>query len=103
MRSTDRFLRFNWISAIVVSISITAWQLDEAVAKYLEYPSTTTMHNVMHKSVFPWVTVCNVSPIPDGILPFGSWIEFKTIVDLSIRIGKLLPDTGIDLRIPWNN
>ena len=75
-RSISRVLRGIWIVALAVSLSITCWQLYSVVVKYTKYKTDTRMKEALHKTIFPWVTVCNESPPTDGTFMYN-WTEFK--------------------------
>ena len=53
----SKVLRGFWIAALVASLSITVWQLEEVVVRYDEYRADTTMREKLHESVFSCVTV----------------------------------------------
>ena len=67
VRSTNAVLRFVCIATQVGCAAIIVWHLDEIVIKFIRYETTTTLREVFDESIFPWVTVCNQSPVGDTI------------------------------------
>ena len=76
LKSSDQVLRVIWIMALVVSVSMTIWQLQKVFAKYLKYEKVSTIKDVSNEAVFPWVTVCSQSPLGDDINTKLNWTQF---------------------------
>ena len=93
-KSLSKVLRGIWIIAIVASISITVWQLDKIIVKYMEYKSGTMMREALHKSVFPWVTVCNESPPTDGTFVYN-WTQFAKNVEAMTKVFELVSASSL--------
>ena len=75
-RSTDKILRFLWIVAIIVFVSMTIWQLVMVFKKFFSYASVSNVaeSNNINVTAFPHVTVCNLqSPLGEMEDPWLTW------------------------------
>lgn len=76
VKSSNKFLHNVWLTALASSLAMTVWQADKVFIKYYRIQTAKTMREIFQKKIFPWVTVCNVSPLPDDVDPNLSWKEY---------------------------
>ena len=99
-KAVDRFLRTVWILALIVSLSMTVWQLNEVFVKYLDYRTTTTIREVSNVNVssFPQVTVCNLqSPIGTMENENLTWKDYADMTKWRIDNLELLFGSGAEM------
>ena len=81
LRTQDKRLRIIWICAVIISLSMTIWQLNKLFVKYFSYQTVSTMKEVYNGMKFPAVTVCNTSPLGDKENANLQWINYITMVE----------------------
>ena len=80
-KTQDKILRVVWIVALIVSISMTIWQLEKVFTKYFGYQTVSTVQEVFDKAYFPWVTVCSLSPPSDTMFADLKWTQYIAEVE----------------------
>ena len=94
VKSSAGVMRLIWIAALASSLALTVWQLDKVFVRYYKYQSVYSMRKMFDKLIFPWVTICNESPIPIDTFQNFTWHEYIDYIEKTIKVFSL---TSVDL------
>ena len=70
--------------------------MDKIVVGYFQHDTISTIREVIRKSTFPWVTVCNVSPRPDDTDPYITWKDYVGDVEFLKEMYPSVPPASVE-------